>query len=313
MDYDVVIVGSGALALFSSLKAHQKGYSCIRIGKGVPFERFLLLHENAVRVIQRNYGVAFGHPLKGLKVLDRNLKQLREFSFEKYGIRLHSARYSHLYRFMEEHARGEEVEDWVEYMDKDGTVRTKSGREFRARRFVINTAKGFKKPTFRFKHRKVFHMGFVNMDFDRKWVYQINDRGTYIAIVPFEEDFAIVYSGDPSPVEKLVGLNPQDMSFMELKLETYYHPFYREGKIYHVGEAIRRVHPHTGQGLNRALDTIEAIFEGKNLLREEVYDLFMWLGGIGLDLSWGSSPLLRNLSFILLDNPLGARILSGTL
>lgn len=313
MDYDVVIVGKGALALFSSLKAHQKGLSSIRIGEGIPFERFLLLHENAVRVLEKNYGIAFGHPLRGLRVLDGKLKQLREFSFEKYGIRLHSARYSHLYEFMQKHAHGDEAEDWVEYIGKDGIVRTKSGKEFKVGKFVINTAKGFRKPLLKFRHRKVFHMGFASLDFDRDWVYQINDRGTYIAIVPFEEDFAIVYSGDPSPMEKLVGLNPQELNFMKLELETYYHPFYREGKIYHVGEAIRRVHPHTGQGLNRALDTIEAIFEGKSLLREEVYDFFMWLGGIGLDLSWGSSPFLRNLSYILLDNPLGARILSGTL
>ena len=313
MTYDVVIVGKGALALFSSFKAHKKGLSSIRIGKGVPFERFLLLHENAVRVLERNYGTAFGHSLRGLKVLDRNLKMLREFDFQKYGIRLHSARYSHLYEFMKERAPGEEMEDWVEEILPDGVVKTKSGKEFRAGRFVINTAKGFTKPLLKFRHRKVFHMGFINMDFDRQWVYQINDRGTYVAVVPFEEDFAIVYSGDPTPAENLLGIDPKDMDFMKLELETYYSPFIKKGRVYHVGEAIRRVHPHTGQGLNRALDTIEAIFENKSLLKESTYDFFMWLGGVLLDLSWGSSPFLRDLSFRFLDSKPGARILSGTL
>ena len=310
---DHIIVGSGALARFAAFKSEEKGYSTLRIGSGRPFDRFLILHENAIRNFERNFGSPFGHALHGLKVLDSKLRPCRQFDFRKYGSRLHSARYSKLLEYIAAHDAAEHIEAEVSGMHADGTLLTADGQKFTARKAIINTAKGFAKPRFRFRHKKEFHMAFASLDFDREWVWQINDRGSYAAVVPFENEFALVYSGDPSPLFRLTGIRDRDIRFQSLQFETYYSSRYVQGKIFHCGEAIRRMHPHTGQGLNRGLDTIDSWFEGRNLGKEKVYDFALYLGGILLDKSWGNNRSLIRASYRLLDNGPGVKLLSGTL
>jgi len=309
---DVVIVGRGALAVFASIAARRRGLEVLRIGTGLPFERFLLLHENALRILERTCGEAVGHPLKGIRVLDRNLEPLREISFTRYGLRLHAMRYTDLLAFLRERDDTREVEGRVVALEPDGVARLEDGREFRARRMVVNTASGFARPRLRFRHRKVFRTGFVDHCPDPDRVVQINDAGTYAAIVPFGRGAAIACSGDTAPLERLFGGDPGLSDFRELRLETWCGTGVRRGRVFHVGEALRRVHPHTGQGLNRALDTVDAIFGNDGLFRERVYDCLMWVGGVMLDLSWGTSPFLRDLSYALLDNAPGMKLLSGT-
>ncbi len=309
---DVVIVGRGALAVFASIAARRRGLEALRVGTGLPFERFLLLHENALRILERTCGEAVGHPLKGIRVLDRNLEPLREISFTRYGLRLHAMRYTDLLAFLRERDDTREVEGRVVALEPDGVARLEDGREFRARRMVVNTASGFARPRLRFRHRKVFRTGFVDHCPDPDRVVQINDAGTYAAIVPFGRGAAIACSGDTAPLERLFGGDPGLSDFRELRLETWCGTGVRRGRVFHVGEALRRVHPHTGQGLNRALDTVDAIFGNDGLFRERVYDCLMWAGGVMLDLSWGTSPFLRDLSYALLDNAPGMKLLSGT-
>ena len=309
---DVVIVGRGALAVFASIAARRRGLETVRIGTGLPFERFLLLHENALRILERTCGEAAGHPLKGIHVLDRNLEPVREMSFSRYGLRLHAMRYSALLAFLRERDDTSEVEGRVVALEPDGVARLEDGQEFRARRMVVNTAAGFTRPRLRFRHRKVFRTGFMDHCPDPDRVVQINDAGTYAAIVPFGTEAAIACSGDTAPLERFLGGDPGLSGFRELHLETWCGTRVREGRAFHVGEALRRVHPHTGQGLNRALDTVDAIFAGDGLIRERAYDCLMWVGGVMLDLSWGTSPTLRDLSYALLDNAFGMKLLSGT-
>ncbi len=310
---DVVIVGRGALAIFASIVARRRGLDAVRVGTGLPFERFLLLHENALRILERTCGEVVGHPLKGIRVLDRGLDLLRDMSFSRYGLRLHAMRYSALLSFLRERDDTPEVEGRVVVLEGDGLVRMEDGGAFRARRMVVNTAAGFAAPRLRFRHRKVFRTGFVDHCPDPDRVVQINDAGTYAAIVPFGRGAAIACSGDPAPLVRFLGGDPGLSDFRELHLETWCGTGMRQGRIFHVGEAMRRVHPHTGQGLNRALDTVDAIFAGDELFRERVYDCLMWAGGVMLDLSWGTSPLLRDLSYAVLDNAPGMKLLSGTM
>ena len=310
---DVIVVGRGALALFASRKAAARGMSVLRVGDGVPFERFLLLHENALRILEREYGAPWGHPLRGIRVLDRELRPLRDLDFAAYGMRLHAMRYSALLERLRGHDRAEEIEARVAGLGRDGMVRLSDGRLLRGRRMVVNTAAGLASgAALRFRHRKVFRMGFLPDFGEDDQVVQINDAGTYAAIVPFGGEAAVVCSGDMAPLERLLGGRMAGLAFRELRLETWCGLSHRDGRVRHVGEAARRVHPHTGQGLNRALDTVDALFEGRGMLRERVYDCLMWAGGIVLDLSWGSSPRLRDLSFALLDNRPGMKLLSGT-
>ncbi len=310
---DVVIVGRGALAVFASIEARRRGLEAVRIGTGLPFERFLLLHENALRILERTCGGAVGHPLKGIRVLDRNLEPLREMSFARHGLRLHAMRYTDLLAFLRERDDTPEVEGRVVSLEPDGVAKLEDGRVFRARRMVVNTAGGFTGPRLRFRHRKVFRTGFVDHCPDPDRVVQINDAGIYAAIVPFGTEAAIVCSGDTAPLERLLGGDPGLSGFRELHLETWCGTGLRQGRVFHVGEALRRVHPHTGQGLNRALDTVDAIFAGDGLFRERVYDCLMWAGGVMLDLYWGTSPFLRDLYYALLDNAPGMKLLSGTM
>ena len=310
---DYIIVGSGALARFAAFKSAQKGFSTLRIGSGLPFDRFLILHENALRNFERNFGSTFGHPLHGLKVLDKKLKAYRNFDFRKYDTRLHSARYSKLLEYIASHDQAAHIEAKVSEIHADGTLLSSDGQKFTARKAIINTAKGFAKPQFRFRHKKEFHMAFASLDFDREWVWQINDRGSYAAVVPFENEFALVYSGDPSPLFQLPGIRGKEIRFQRLRFETYYSSRYVQGKVFHCGEAIRRMHPHTGQGLNRGLDTLDAYFEGKKLGKEKGYDFALFLGGIMLDKSWGNNRSLIRASYRLLDNRPGVKMLSGTL
>jgi len=200
MEADVVIVGRGALAVFASIEARRRGLEAVRIGTGLPFERFLLLHENALRILEHACGEAAGHPLKGIRVLDRNLEPLREMSFSEYGLRLHAMRYSALLTFLRERDDTPEVEGRVVALEPDGVARLEDGREFRARRMVVNTAAGFTRPRLRFRHRKVFRTGFVGHCPDPDRVVQINDAGTYAAIVPFGTEAAIACSGDAAPL-----------------------------------------------------------------------------------------------------------------
>ncbi len=310
--HDIIILGQGALALFAARKVLMKGEKALVIGEGVPFDRFLLLHENALRRLERVYGSAPGHPLTGVKVLNRHLEPLKFLSFADYGLRLHAMRYSALLEWMRPWHEAEAITARVASLDGEGRVRLADGRTFSARKMVINTIAAFNRPRLRFRHRKVFRMRFLQTDVAQDAVLQINDAGCYAAIVPFGDEAAVVSSGDETPLRALLGESVMKTPVMELHLETWCGLIMRQGRVVHVGEAFRRVHPHTGQGLNRALDTIDALLEGRGLARERIYDCLMWAGGIALDLSWGVSPFLRDAIFSLLDTRIGMRLLSGT-
>ena len=312
-EHDIIIIGAGALALYASRVARRKGFSVLRIGAGRPFERFLLLHENALRLLEKHYGTAPGHPLVGIKVLDKDLKPLRTLSFAAHGLRLHGMRYTALHALLRRHDEAETLATRAAAVSPDATVRLEDGREHRARVMALNTAGGFTRPWPRFTHRKVFRMRFLRTDVCTDYVLQINDAGTYAAIVPVGGgEAAVVTSGDEAPARALVGEAMEAVQAQELRLQTWCGWKLRQGRLFHIGEAARRVHPHTTQGLNRALDTIDAIFEGDGLLREKVYDCLMWAAGVGLDLSWGTSPFLRDVTYRLLDTGWGMKLLSGT-
>ncbi len=311
--HDVIIIGAGALALYAARVARRKGFDVLRIGAGRPFERFLLLHENALRLLEKHYGTAPGHPLRGLKVLDRKLNLLRELPFVARGYRLHGMRYSALHELFLRHDEAETETKKAASLSPDGVAWLEDGREYRARVMVLNTVSQFTRPRLRFTHRKVFRMRFLRTDVATNEVLQINDAGAYAVVVPVGGgEAAVVTSGEESPARALLGDVLDAAQAHELHLETWCGWRVRRGRVFHVGEAARRVHPHTTQGLNRALDTIDAIFEGDGLLRERVYDCLMWAAGVGLDLSWGASPFLRDMTLRLLDTGWGMKLLSGT-
>lgn len=311
---DIIIVGNGALALFAAHKARQKGLTALMVGQGAPFERFLLLHENALRVLEGNFGEAPGHALRGLKALNRALAPVRRLDFARYGLRLHAMRHTALTDFLRARVETEALRARVAALDAArGVARLADGGELRARRMVVNTAAGFVRPRLRWRHRKVFRMGFIRNPPERDWAVQINDAGTYAVIVPFGAEAAVVSSGDMAPLARYLRQDLADIDFMELKLQTWCGLGMRQGKVVHVGEAIRRVHPHTAQGLNRGLDAIDALFEGKGLARERLHDCLMWAGGVLLDLTWGSAPRLTRASLALMDTRAGMKLASGML
>ena len=308
---DVLIVGNGALALFAAHKARQKGHSALIIGAGEPFERFLLLHENALRVLERNFGQAPGHALRGVRVLNRRLEPLRELAFSARGLRLHAMRYSALLNFLRRQVKADVLPARVSAISEQGALQLPDGRCLLARLMVVNTAAGFVRPRLRWRHRKIFRMGFIHDPPEREWAVQINDAGTYAIIVPFGAEAAVVSSGDVWPLARYLKRDVADIGFEELKLETWCGWPMRQGRVVHVGEAIRRVHPHTAQGLNRALDAIDALFEGRGLMREQALDCLMWAGGVLLDAVWGKYPSLARLSLALMNTRAGMHLAAG--
>ena len=314
---DVVITGRGALALFAAHRSRQAGLRPLVIGRGRPFERFLLLHENALRVLEATFGTAPGHALQGVRVLDLSLAEIRRLDFARRGFRLHAMRYTALLDWLEAAVAPEMpvIDAEIAAISPEGLVTLKDGRRFRARRLVVNTVAALApRRRLRVRHRKVFRMGFIADPPERDWAVQINDRGSYAIIVPFGADAAVVSSGDAAPLKRLLGARWDGLSMAELHLETWCGWRWRQERIVHVGEAVRRVHPHTAQGLNRALDALDALFAGGALKREKVHDCLVWVGGVLLDAVWGGpSPALIRASLALLDTGPGLRLASGTL
>jgi 2-polyprenyl-6-methoxyphenol hydroxylase-like FAD-dependent oxidoreductase len=312
---DVIIVGRGAVALFAARKARQKGLSVLVAGTGEPAERFLLLHENALRVLEAAYGAAPGHPLRGVRVLDARLRPVRDIHFARHGLRLHAMRLSALLAIMRERHDAESLDARVVALDGGGLVTLEDGRRLKARHMVLNTAGGFLRSWLRRRHAKAFRMGFIERPPERDWALQINDRGSYAVIVPFGEDAAVVSSGDEAPLRRLLesGGLAKMPALSPVALETWCALRRRQGRIVHVGEAARRVHPHTAQGLNRALDTVDALLEGRRMWPEILHDCLMWTGGLLLDALWGGPGPGIRLSLRFLDSRPGRALASGTL
>ncbi len=183
---DVIVIGAGALALFAARRAQRAGLTALRVGAGMPFERFLLLHENALRALERNYGEAPGRPLRGIRALDADLRPLRTLDLAARGLRLHGLRYSALLDFMAERDEAAAIEARAEWVSPEGAVRLEDGRTLRAARMVVNTAVSLRRrrPWLRHEHAKTFRLGFVPAVVDAEHVLQINDAGTYAIVVP---------------------------------------------------------------------------------------------------------------------------------
>ncbi len=313
--HDVIITGRGPLALFAARRALLAGRMPLVVGTGRPFERFLLLHENALRVLERAYGAVPGHALQGVRVLDAALAEIGRLRFREAGLRLHAMRHSALMAWLEARHAAPLLKARIRQLDPAGRVILEDGRVLAARR-VVNTAAALApRPALRVRHRKVFRMGFIDHVPDADWVVQINDAGTYAIVIPFGDDAAVVSAGDMAPLRRLLGGNaPVDAAFTALELETWCGWRWRQGRIVHVGEAARRVHPHTAQGLNRALDAVDAFFAGRASWRERMHDCVVWAGGLLLDAIWGGpSPSLIRASLRLLSTRAGLRLASGTL
>ncbi len=314
---DVIIAGRGALAMFAAQRARQAGLKPLVVGSGRPFERFLLLHENALRVLEAAFGTAPGHPLRGVRVLDRSLGDIRRLDFARRGLRLHAMRHSALLDWLERRSSSgvPVIDAEIATLSPNGALTLRDGRTFRAGRMVLNTVAALApRRRLRVRHRKVFRMGFITGPPEQDWVVQINDRSTYAILVPFGADAAVVSSGDPAPLFDFLGMEKKDLPLATLKLETWCGWSWQQGRIVHVGEAVRRVHPHTAQGLNRALDAIDALFAGRSLLREKMHDCLVWAGGVLLDAIWGGpSPALIRGSLALLGTGPGLALASGTL
>ena len=314
---DVIVIGAGALALFAARRAQRAGLTALRVGTGTPFERFLLLHENALRALERNYGAAPGRPLRGIRVLNADLRPLRTLDVAAHGLRLHGLRYSALLDFLHRHDEVEAFDARVESLAPDGAVRLADGRLLRARRLVVNTAVSLRRgrPWLHHEHAKPFRLGFVPAVVDAEHVVQINDAGTYAIIVPMpgggEGESALACSGDLAPVERLFGRPLAAHLGPPVKLVSWCHGGMRQGQVVHVGEAQRRMHPHTGQGLNRALDVIDALFADGGLRRAWWLDCAYVLGGLVLDAIWGRHPRLRDLTYALAATSFGLRLMAG--
>ena len=311
---DVIVIGAGALALFAARRAQRAGLSVLRVGQGTPFERFLLLHENALRALEGNYGEAPGRPLRGIRVLDSGLRPLHTLDLAARGLRLHGLRYSALLDFLHHHDKAQVLDTRVESLAPEGAVRLADGHVLRAHEMVVNTAVSLRRrrPWLHHAHAKAFHLGFVPAVVDAEHVVQVNDAGTYAIIVPIPGgESALACSGDIAPVERLFGCSLAAHIGPPVKLASWCHGPMRRGRVVHVGEAQRRMHPHTGQGLNRALAVIDALFEGRGLRREWWLDCTYVLGGLVLDAIWGHHPRLRDLTYALVSTTPGLHLMAG--
>ena len=78
---------------------------------------------------------------------------------------------------------------------------------------------------------------------------------------------------------------------------------------------MRRFHPHTTQGINRALWITERFFRrGMRFgIRDVLGELLFFVEGIVLDTLWGSDPTLISLSYLPMSLGFGYTLMAGTL
>ena len=247
-------------------------------------------------------------------MLDARLRPLRTLDLAARGLRLHGMRYSALLDFLARRDEAEALEARVQDISPEGAVRLEDGRVLRAGRMVVNTAVSLRRarPWLHHAHAKAFRLGFVPAVVDAEHVVQVNDAGTYAIIVPMPgEESALACSGDIAPVERLFGRPLTERLGPPVRLASWCHGPMRWGRVVHVGEAQRRMHPHTGQGLNRALAVIDALFAGRGLRREWWLDCAYVLGGLALDATWGRHPRLRDLTYTLANTSFGLKLMAG--
>ena len=309
-----VVVGNGALGLFTARRARDMGMGVVMVGKGKPPDRFIVLQENVIRVLERVYGGYPGVRVKGIRVLDLKGREWRRIEGEKRGLRMASVSYGDFLAFLEENLKDvERVEGYATSLDPSGSVRTESGREINGDHVFVAVGKPFRKVV-SYKH-KTFYLGFPRLSAEEVWILQINDSHFYAVVTPFGQGrYALATSSeDVSPLKELFGDFEWDP--FPLNLSSYYTPFWRKGKIVYLGDSVRRFHPHTTQGINRAIWVTDRFF--RRGLKFSPWDVFgefvFFLEGIVLDSLWGSGRRRIRLSYFPMDVGFGYTLMAGTL
>ncbi len=307
----VLIVGNGVLGWFLAKRMKDLGLEVQMVGKGKPMERFIILQENAIKVLEKTYGDYPGQRIRGIRVLDLRGRTKRRLEFG--GSRMASVPYHALLSFVEGNSpKVDLVSDFALSISPSGEVKTQKGLTLKGDLVAVATGKPMRK-TLVWRHKK-FYFGFVDLDVEREWILQVNDRGFYAVITPFEDGRCALAtsSQDVAPLRRIFG--GFEWKPVPLDLTSYYTPFWRRGKVVYLGDSVRRFHPHTTQGINRALWVADRFVERGfkvspvDLLGEAVF----LLEGILLDMLWGSHPLMINLSYFPLTTAPGRALLSGT-
>ncbi len=309
-----VVVGNGALGMFVARRLARMGVETVLVGKGKPAERFVVLQENAIRVLEREYGGYPGRRVRGIRVLDLRGNVRRIIDAESRGLRMASVPYSDLLAFLGSGLEGVlKVEEYAVSVEPSGRVRTESGKEYEGDRVFVAVGR----PTrgvVSYRH-KTFYLGFPTLSAEEDWILQINDRGFYAVLTPFGGGrYALATSvEDVSPLFPLFGRFAWEP--VPLHLSSYFTPFWRKGKVLYLGDSVRRFHPHTTQGINRALWITERFF-GRGMrfgLRDVLGEALFFLEGIVLDTLWGSHPPLISLSYLPMSLGFGYTLMAGTL
>ncbi len=302
MDYDAIVLGNSVL----SIVAHRilaSRFSTIRIGVSKPFmDRFIILTPKSERILTDLFGKLPTNSINYLKVMDEKGKIYDKIALDGFS----SIRYSTLLKLLREKLQEGYIEEEVIHVHPEGEVITRKKR-FRASRMIVSTFSTERRKKLLYKHAKTFFLDFWKDVIERDAIYQVNARGYYGIVVPLsEKESAIAYTYETSRVlEKLFSFKPSLSN--GFKVISYWSYPYRKGKVIYIGEAVRRFHPHTAQGLNRALYMLSKI-EGIGLVHA-VSDFIMFVGGILLDNIWGRSMLLSRMMYALLKSGLLRRFL----
>ncbi len=289
-----LIIGNGIVAQYTALKLHQLGFSVRVVGEGVPFERFLLLHESGYRALEQVLPQVPAYPLQGIKAYWKGTIRW-ERPFYRWNLRLGTISYHRLWHLLAEELQQHRIPvlpHRIARIDEhQGQALTEDGQVLSANKIYLTVPHPEfvqrHPPVWSYVHPKDLWMGWVNQAGRHQWAYQWQNTEGYALLIPMHDRY--VYVATDAAVARQLSQKcyvPVPQKWLPLKLRSHWYWQRQFDKIILVGDAARRMHPHTGLGLNDALRQLTHLPRYPTL-SDRLRDLTLLLGGIILEACWG--------------------------
>ncbi len=287
-----IVIGNGIVGQFLALKLYSLGKQVTLVGKGVPFERFLLIHECGFRALESIVEQIPVFHLNGIKAFwEGNIRWT--LPFDQWRLRLGTITYHHLWKILQEELQTRNIpiieSHVIRLYEQTGTIVLENNQVIKGNNISLtvplNEFTNRHKPTLTYRHSKPLYMGWTEMPAHHHWAYQWQSKLGYSLLIPMREKYVFVTT-DPENANELSQICeiPLPNSWIKLPLQSHWYLKRQYGKVTLVGDAARRMHPHTGLGLN---DTLRQISKKQISFTHKLKDFSLFIGGIFLENCWG--------------------------